>query len=173
MSEMALPTLINLAPSQLVLIGDHLQLPSYTDLRKPPPNHTRRCGGRGLGLAPATPRQLGGAACCAAQAQAWVPPCAHVAGVRPCCHAPPLPACSLMQRAAELGLPAALLSEQYRMHPNLCAAISREFYGGRLVTAAATAARRAVPKPCRMVHVQGEERWHLGSGYDNTQEAFV
>ena len=51
-SEIALPTLINLAPSQLVLIGDHLQLPSYTDLRKPPPNHTRRCAARGCKCKP-------------------------------------------------------------------------------------------------------------------------
>jgi superfamily I DNA and/or RNA helicase len=41
-AEMALPTLINLAPSNLVLVGDHLQLPAYTDCVDPPPNHIRR-----------------------------------------------------------------------------------------------------------------------------------
>lgn len=44
--EMAIPVLILLAPSQLVLVGDHLQLPAFTDLHKPPPNHTRRCAAR-------------------------------------------------------------------------------------------------------------------------------
>ncbi len=40
--EMAIPILIRHAPAQLVLIGDHLQLPAFTDLHQPPPNHTRR-----------------------------------------------------------------------------------------------------------------------------------
>ncbi len=44
--EMAIPVLILLAPSQLVLVGDHLQLPAFTDLHKPPPNHTRKCAPR-------------------------------------------------------------------------------------------------------------------------------
>lgn len=53
--EMALPTLIKLGPSQLVLVGDLLQLPAFTDLHKPPPNHTRRH---------AVPRSCGCCACC-------------------------------------------------------------------------------------------------------------
>ncbi|KAL4439787.1 hypothetical protein ABPG75_002788 [Micractinium tetrahymenae] len=117
--EMALPTLIRLSPSQLVLIGDHLQLPAYTDLHKPPPNHTR----------------------------------------------------SLMQRAVQLDLPAAMLTEQYRMHPSICAAISREFYGGRLTTAPAACTLRAVAAPCRLLHVPGWERHHPGTGYSNAKEA--
>jgi hypothetical protein len=51
-AEMALPTLIRLAPANLVLVGDHLQLPAYTDLVAPPPNHTRRCAAETCGLRP-------------------------------------------------------------------------------------------------------------------------
>jgi hypothetical protein len=40
-----------------------------------------------------------------------------------------------------------MLCEQYRMHPEVCDLVSREFYAGRLRTAAATAAARlAVPR---------------------------
>jgi hypothetical protein len=42
-AEMAMPVLIKLSPANLVLMGDHLQLPAFTDLRDPPPNHCRRC----------------------------------------------------------------------------------------------------------------------------------
>lgn len=41
-AEMAVPPLIKLAPANLVLVGDHLQLPAYSDLVSPPPNHVRR-----------------------------------------------------------------------------------------------------------------------------------
>lgn len=51
-AEMALPTLIRLAPANLVLVGDHLQLPAYTDLVAPPPNHTRRCAVEACRLRP-------------------------------------------------------------------------------------------------------------------------
>ncbi|KAL4859072.1 DNA-binding protein SMUBP-2 [Chlorella vulgaris] len=105
-AEMALPTLINLAPSNLVLVGDHLQLPAYTDCLDPPPNHIR----------------------------------------------------SFMARA-------------YRMHPSICAAISNEFYGGRVRTAPATAARRALSAPCRVVNVHGLEKKFLGGGYIHHREA--
>lgn len=47
--EMAILTLIKLSPSNSVLIGDHLQLPAFTDLHKPPPNHTRRQAGGVIG----------------------------------------------------------------------------------------------------------------------------
>ncbi len=76
-----------------------------------------------------------------------------------------------MERAVELGVPAALLSEQYRMHPSICSAISDEFYGGKLRTAAATAARIALPVPCRFVHADGNETHHPGAGYSNDIEA--
>lgn len=76
-----------------------------------------------------------------------------------------------MQRAVELGVPAAMLREQYRMHPDICAPVSLEVYGGRLVTAAATAARRAVAAPCRFLHVAGWEKHHPGGGYHNAKEA--
>ncbi|PSC73604.1 putative ATP-dependent helicase -like [Micractinium conductrix] len=115
-SEMALPTLICLAPSNLVLIGDPLQLPAYTDLVSPPHNHCR----------------------------------------------------SFMERAVSFGVPAALLSEQYRMHPAICAAVSNEFYAGRLRTpAAVAAARAAVASPCRLVDVWGREHWWDMAGFNN------
>lgn len=61
--------------------------------------------------------------------------CEQSASPSPCCcglppSQPPCqpPGCSLMQRAVDLGLPAAMLTEQYRMHPAICAAVSLEFY---------------------------------------------
>lgn len=39
--EMAVPMLLRLHPSNLVLVGDHLQLQAYTDLKAPPANHCR------------------------------------------------------------------------------------------------------------------------------------
>jgi hypothetical protein len=42
-AEMAMPVLIKLSPANLVLVGDHLQLPAFIDLRDPPPNHCRSC----------------------------------------------------------------------------------------------------------------------------------
>ena len=86
---------------------------------------------------------------------------------------PPLLRCrSLMERAVQLNVPAAMLSESYRMHPDICSAISQEFYGGGLVTAPEVAARRAVPQPCRFVHVpKSSEQHHPGGGYSNKEEA--
>ncbi|EFN53165.1 expressed protein [Chlorella variabilis] len=118
-AEMAVPPLIKLAPANLVLVGDHLQLPAYSDLVSPPPNHVR----------------------------------------------------SFMERAVALAVPAAMLTNQYRMHPAICRAISAEFYADRLHTAAAAAARRALAEPCRMVQVGGKEVWHQGGGYSNPVEA--
>jgi superfamily I DNA and/or RNA helicase len=83
----------------------------------------------------------------------------------------PPPVCSFMARAVELGLPAAMLDEQYRMHPSICAAISNEFYEGRVRTAPATAARRALSAPCSVVNVHGLEKKFLGGGYINHREA--
>ncbi len=78
-----------------------------------------------------------------------------------------------MERAVELGLPAALLSEQYRMHPSICSAVSAEIYGGEMQTAAVTAARPALPKPCRFVLAKGPEKHHIGGGFSNAKEAFT
>lgn len=79
--------------------------------------------------------------------------------------------CSFMERAVALAVPAAMLTNQYRMHPAICRAISAEFYADRLHTAAAAAARRALAEPCRMVQVGGKEVWHQGGGYSNPVEA--
>ncbi len=57
------------------------------------------------------------------------------------------------------------------MHPSICAAVSKEFYGGRLVTAPAAAARQAVAAPCRLIHVKGWEQQRPGAGYWNAKEA--
>ena len=88
---------------------------------------------------------------------------------------PPLPRalqpCSFMERAVGAGVHAHLLTEQYRMHPSICSAISNEFYGGLLRTAAVTAARRALLAPCRVVNVKGWEKHHDKAGYSNMKEA--
>ena len=85
---------------------------------------------------------------------------------------PPLPCPpSFMERAVGAGVHAHLLTEQYRMHPSICTAISNEFYGGRLRTAAVTAARRALLAPCRVVNVKGWEKHHDKAGSSNMKEA--
>ena len=76
-----------------------------------------------------------------------------------------------MERAVDAGVPAALLAEQYRMHPAICAPISAAFYGSKLRTAAALAAQRPHPAPCRFAAVVSEEEFHKGAGYSNEAEA--
>ena len=71
----------------------------------------------------------------------------------------------------DAGVHAHMLIEQYRMHPSICTAISDVFYGGRLRTAAVTAARLALAAPCRVVHVNGWEKHHDKAGYSNQKEA--
>lgn len=70
-----------------------------------------------------------------------------------------------------VGVPAAMLTEQYRMHPAICAAVSSEFYAGRLLTAAAVRKRGTLAEPCRFVEVHGWERCFVGGGYTNAKEA--
>lgn len=49
-AETATPLLLRLHPSNLVLVGDHLQLPAFTALMDPPRNHCRWAGkGEGRG----------------------------------------------------------------------------------------------------------------------------
>lgn len=57
-------------------------------------------------------------------------PLAALEGCAACEPSPYPPRCSFMERAVSFGVPAALLSEQYRMHPAICAAVSNEFYAG-------------------------------------------
>ena len=48
-----------------------------------------------------------------------------------------------MARLARSGTAAShMLTEQYRMHPTICAAVSTSFYNGKLKTGAPTAAAR-------------------------------
>jgi superfamily I DNA and/or RNA helicase len=42
--ECAIPMLLRLRPSNLVLIGDHKQLQAFTSLVDPPRNHSRCAG---------------------------------------------------------------------------------------------------------------------------------
>jgi superfamily I DNA and/or RNA helicase len=76
-----------------------------------------------------------------------------------------------MERAVDAGVPAAMLAEQYRMHPSICAPISAAFYGGKLKTAAGMLASRPHPSPCVFVDVAGAETFHKGAGYSNEEEA--
>ena len=54
-AEMAMPVLFKLSPTNLVLVGDHLQLPAFTDLHSPPLNHCRRCLCQPAALLPLLP----------------------------------------------------------------------------------------------------------------------
>lgn len=76
-----------------------------------------------------------------------------------------------MERAVDAGLPAAMLAEQYRMHPDICAAISATFYAGKLRTGAGMAACRPAAPACRLLDVNGQEKQHPGAGFSNRQEA--
>lgn len=76
-----------------------------------------------------------------------------------------------MERAVDAGMPAAMLAEQFRMHPDICAAISSTFYGGKLRTGAGIAARRPATTACRLLDVSGREEQHAGAGFSNRQEA--
>lgn len=76
-----------------------------------------------------------------------------------------------MERAVDAGMPAAMLAEQFRMHPDICAAISSTFYGGKLRTGAGIAARRPATPACRLLDVSGREEQHAGAGFSNRQEA--
>lgn len=76
-----------------------------------------------------------------------------------------------MERAVDAGLPAAMLAEQYRMHPDICTAISATFYAGKLRTGAGMAACRPAVPACRLLDVNGQEKQHPGAGFSNRQEA--
>jgi superfamily I DNA and/or RNA helicase len=76
-----------------------------------------------------------------------------------------------MERAVDEGVPATMLTTQYRMHPAICRVVSRVFYEGRLVTAPEVQARRSVSRACRLVHVGGQEVHHHMAGYSNKEEA--
>ncbi len=98
----------------------------------------------------------------------WGPPGAPLNQPHPS-HYPAHPTAPLCR--SKLEVPAAMLTEQYRMHPSICAAVSKEFYDGRLTTASAACERKAVAAPTRLVHVKGWERHHPGGGYSNAKEA--
>ncbi|PRW58176.1 DNA helicase [Chlorella sorokiniana] len=60
---------------------------------------------------------------------------------------------------------------KYRMHPDICTAISATFYAGKLRTGVGMAARRPAAPACRLLDVRGEEKQHPGAGFSNRQEA--
>ena len=80
---------------------------------------------------------------------------------------------SLMERMLENGYPFFFLSEQYRMHPDLCALPSELFYGGRLKTGQRVnisgdreySSRRRI----HLENVTGSEKLH-GTSYYNDEE---
>lgn len=76
-----------------------------------------------------------------------------------------------MERAVDAGVPAAMLAEQYRMHPDICAAVSDTFYHGKLLSAASMHSTRPCSPACCLVNVNGDEEQHRGGGFSNKDEA--
>lgn len=55
-----------------------------------------------------------------------------------------------MERAVDAGVPASMLAEQYRMHPDICAAISATFYSGQLSAPSTNEAPGAARPPAAL-----------------------
>lgn len=77
---------------------------------------------------------------------------------------------SLMERLVGLGVAAATLTTQRRMHPAICRYPSGAFYGGALVTAQAEAPPAPHVAPYELVDVRGEAR-RVGTSCENVAEA--
>ena len=58
---------------------------------------------------------------------------------------------SLMERLVTSGMHSAMLTEQYRMHPDISRVVSRCFYSSKLTTAPPTAAARCHPLPVAFI----------------------
>jgi hypothetical protein len=81
---------------------------------------------------------------------------------------------SLMERLLVGGRSATMLTEQYRMHPEISDIVSRCFYKGRVATAAVTARARQHPLPANFIEVGGEEDRPRGAtSWQNEMEADV
>ena len=148
--ESSTALLLNLRPRNLVLLGDHNQLPpcSVIDPRElKNTGHDRsaleRCVlGSGAG-SPSPPMPPNGAS--AAEAET--------------------------NRVAELSSPAChRLTEQYRMHPTICEVVSRRFYEGTLTTAPEIA-RERVAYFERLAEKEKEKRSAEEDGEDDDPSA--
>ena len=64
---------------------------------------------------------------------------------------------SLMERLAKAGMAVRTLTDQYRMHPSICKAVSDAFYEGRLCTATSTASARKHLLPLCFIESGGTE----------------
>ncbi|KAL4451648.1 hypothetical protein ABPG75_007310 [Micractinium tetrahymenae] len=84
---------------------------------------------------------------------------------------PPNHCRSLMERCVDAGMPATLLAEQYRMHPDIAAAISAAFYGSTVRSAPCVRVKRPCSPACRLINVSGKEALHTGAGFSNQGEA--
>lgn len=125
--ESSTALLVNLRPQNLLLIGDHLQLPPFTAI---------------------APWKL---------------------------HGKNYPQ-SLLERCVSSGCKFSMLNEQYRMHPRIAEFVSKQFYGGRLVTPPEVALHRydllSPTPPLRWIQCTGREsRDNKKSSPSNMQEA--
>ena len=80
---------------------------------------------------------------------------------------------SLMERAVLCGLKPWFLSIQYRMHPDICKVVSKNFYDGRLTTGETVDRKSKLPKTLKWLNSStvGSETVHNKRGYSNLGEA--
>ena len=78
---------------------------------------------------------------------------------------------SLLERAVDAGRDAPMLTEQYRMHPDICRTVSRLFYEEKLLTAPRLSRTMFAGRPVVWREEDGDERAYEHAGYSNEAQA--